>query len=433
MNRHHVLTWESLHLEFDSVGDLVGLGPAGGERWVTRWQPAVRVAGAATTKMREDLSCVIDADEVEQRWRVPQSSVQVRVRHTFDRTWHVRMTLRNTGSDPVDLHLRWEACSEPMAQLGLHAAGARATCRIVGPGDRSVLQGVLVQGSVGPNASSRIRVEAGATHSVGWRFDRIHPQTPPPLPAWWPETAVDADEPVLVADQDVVVPGARSVAEGWEVTASAGVQRFDVVEATRVTLLEVYGAPGIEEITAELGRIFDGHDALSPAEAVVIQAGERMRGVPSSVRSRLRVGTDDPGLRRLLGEHCAEPGFGHGLATLHGLAAGDPSAGPAAMTPPPSSPGAGDLEQADRLLLVPPDAHWEEMMRRLRPVVDAWPIRPWGWSLVDQARWVAVASMARQLGRPGVGDPGPLRRSVLASCQDAVPSTAVAALAWLLV
>lgn len=434
MNRHHVITWDAsgasaMHLEFDAAGDLVRLSPAGsGQTWLTRFAPLVTGATGNATRLRADVRCEVDADEVEQRWDVPGTDLRVRVRHTFDRTWQMRVMVRNSGSEPTEARLRWEAGRGPDAQLGIHAAGGHASCRVAGstPG-AEILQGMLVAGAVGPGAATRMRVEPGGTSVTTWKFDWADPTSPPPLPTWWPRTDLDADDPVVICDADLVVVNATSSEQGWELPAAPGVRRVEVVEATRVGIVEIFGAPRAESLAQDLCPGLDERADLAPAEAMLlVQAGRPV----GDIRPRLRIGDDEPGLRRLLGgpgeEACLAPGFGHGIATLHELAMGR-----RVPTLPPVTDNASDVELADRMLLSAPDMPWLELMAGLGPVMGAWPMQPWGWGLAEIARWVAVASLARHLGRPGVPDPEPLRRLVLARCHDEPPPTRVAALVWL--
>lgn len=476
MNRQEVLTWDPpqaprVRMAFDADGDLVRVGPAEQQgSWLERFAPVVGALSGPDRLGRRELTWGGDVDEVEQRWRVPGTSVWARLRHTVDRTWQVRLVLHNTGPDAERLRVRWEWATGPDAALGLHAAGAQGTFRVAParaglPGAGSpgaVVQGELVSGAVEPGAGRVLDLPAGATDVTAWKIDWVDPATAVPVPSWWPRTAIEAGELQVLRDPDIVVPHAVADRTGWTIAPYAGVHRLEVIEATRRLTVELFAAPPVEELVDELELVVDQPDELSPAEALFLTLAARRRGVVSDAVARVRGGVDDPAVRRMLALHapgaprsgarrpgahrsgrsgarvdpelCRTPGFGHGIASLLSAAAGaDPAAGAWPPPLPELSARAGVVERADRLLLTAPDAAWDRLMAMAAPVTGAWPLQPWGWDLVEQARWVAVASLARQLGRPGVPDPEPLRRAVLARCHDAATQRSVAALVWLLV
>lgn len=441
MNHHQVITWDapgmpSVQVMFDQKGDLVQVGPAGAEPWLTQWCAEVIGPGTGGAR-RTHPEVTFEADEVEQRWEVPGTELVVRLRHTFDRTWQTRLVVRNNGSETVPARVRWRMQAAPTAAAGAHAAGGYATVRVAGstPG-APVLQATLAQGQVGPGLGSHMMSPPGGTCVTTWKVDWVSREAEVPLPVWWPQDQAAEDEPVTIGSSDLVVSPGTPREDGWEIPASAGVRRVEVSEATRVSIVEVLGVPAPGSLGTRIRRHNMGRDELSPAEALAEVLLDSRDGLDNGAIARLRVGTDEPGLRRILALHdpagpsagadTEAPGFGHGLATLHALPFGlAPTTVP---VPPPEDP----VARADALLTSAPTAAWDEVMAQLAPVVGAWPVQPLGWSLVQLSRWVAVATMARHLGRPGVPDPEPLRRAVLARCHDMGDAHLADPLVWLL-
>lgn len=426
MNRQQVLTWSGgtggppMLAGFDDAGHLVALGPADGSpAWLTQWRPLVAAGTQAGSNEWADLHVDVLADEVEQSWSLAGRTIAVRLRHTFDRTWQIRLVVHNTGDAPVSLTVDWSLSAGPGGAVAVHGATGHASVRCAGSdAAQPILQGTLTRGTVGPAGDARIELAPGDRWICAWKVEWVDRGTPPPLPRWWPRDLVAEDEPVEIADTDVVVAGATAHESGWESPAARGTRLLEVTEATRVVTPVIHGVPAWDALAAETRHELEDVDELDPAEALLL-------GEPA----RMRLGDEAPALRRLVSPADGPvdvPGFGHGLATLQTLPLGLER-----HELPRESTHADDLERADRLLLSEPDEQWDALMARLGPVVDAWPLTPVHWTDEDLARWVAVATMARHLQRPGVPDPEPLHAALLARCADLPPCDRATILAWL--
>lgn len=253
-DQHGEVVERELRLSFDTAGTLTDakiLADAGSG---TDTQ-IIRRFGLATLRVDGQPHVLqptgtIDLDEASQEFTVGPVSAQFR--HTFDRTWQVRCTVRNQSPEPVRIQLGFGVSAGSDAQLMVDACGANGSLAFHHAGEPTVLgyritRGELELGPTGPRTpefelapgASWSLVLSGEWYANQWLLRQRYP-------AWMPVELELARGDALAIN----LPDAGLVADGLEVENTAEAQlvshpagegnaRVSVHEGSGTTTLQV--------------------------------------------------------------------------------------------------------------------------------------------------------------------------------------------------
>lgn len=470
-----VLTWwgdtagsGGAHITVDADGALTGLRLGAGEQLVG----GLGVRGIGGEPYHPD-RVRVDADEIETSGTC--AGVDVRVRHSFDHVWHLRIGLTNPGDRPVRLgRLLLDIAAGDDGWLDVFAGGAVAYLTFHRLASSRCLALRLIRGDLvtGPDGVGTPEVEL----APGGRYQLVlsgewyagPAAVRQRFPAWFPDSldhvAGDRVDP-LIEHPDVAVTIRRS--EG-----DPDFDLLEVAEPRGVTHLRVAYVDEERSYGRVTRQLLARGELLSAAEALVVLRGvashevgrDEAAGLIESYLDRPR----DPSgplrvilllrAQEVLGEDRAElaaeellalpPGPGVPLATLHLLAAGRqrmerPGAAPSVAIDDVigrlvhllGDPATDPVTVAELRILVSggTDAVRERMSRALREVEllcstepgELWPARP----DADIARAVVVRSL---LPSPTTEHPVIHKRLRRLVARAATAPDGMETLAWLL-
>lgn len=277
--RTEVLTWKwdgstpvGSQVHFDQTGRLTAVQLADADRIVAALGPE-RLGDEPWVP--EEVR--IDADEIEAT--ATFGAVHMRVRHNFDHTWQLRISLTNTGVEevrPGRLVLATAAAED--AFLWVHAAGALAflvfmrrhgdmclALRLT-RGDLICEDGVLATPALVLGSGDRYQL----TLSGEWYADAGAVRQR--YPAWFPaQVDLDAaDDDVPVGHEDAAI--VRRDADAGSPARLVRVEVSDAVGVTRVDLAYAAEEPtyaAVAEAVARVGHITGAAEGLCVHQAMI--------------------------------------------------------------------------------------------------------------------------------------------------------------------